>query len=158
MSGGDISREKPPRIDAEAEVVVIGAGACGLVAALRAKAAGAEVIVLERDASPLGSTSMSSGFVPAPATRFQHAIGVNDDTPELFVTDIMAKSKGTSRRDIAELAAENISPAIEWLADHAGYGMGSTRRFPLSGPFAPSHARSAGKDGRRARSAASGRR
>jgi fumarate reductase flavoprotein subunit len=120
MSEPAFSRDAPPRIDAEAEVVVIGAGACGLVAALRAKAAGAEVIVLERDASPSGSTSMSSGFVPAAGTRFQRAIGIDDDTPELFVADIMAKSKGSSRRDIAELAAENIGPAVEWLADHAG--------------------------------------
>jgi fumarate reductase flavoprotein subunit len=120
MGEATVSRDVPPRIDAEAEVVVIGAGACGLVTALRAKAAGAEVIVLERDASPSGSTSMSSGFVPAPATRFQHAIGIDDDTPELFVADIMTKSKGTSRRDIAKLAAENIGPAVEWLADHAG--------------------------------------
>lgn len=120
MGEGTVSREVPPRIDAEADVVVIGAGACGLVTALRAKAAGAEVIVLERDASPSGSTSMSSGFVPAPATRFQRAAGIDGDTPELFVADIMEKSKGLSRRDIAELAAENIGPAVEWLADHAG--------------------------------------
>ncbi|GAB4347250.1 MAG: FAD-dependent oxidoreductase [Oricola sp.] len=115
-----VSHGAPPRIDAEAEIVIIGAGACGLVAALRAKAAGAEVIVLERDASPSGSTSMSSGFVPAPATRFQRAAGIHDDTPARLVADIMEKSKGSSRRDIAELACENIGRAVEWLADHAG--------------------------------------
>jgi fumarate reductase flavoprotein subunit len=120
VSGSAISRGAPPRIDVEAEVVVIGAGACGLVAALRAKAEGAEVVVLERDASPSGSTSMSSGFVPAPATRFQCAAGVDDDTPDLFVADIMAKSGGLSHRNIAKLAVENIGPALEWLADHAG--------------------------------------
>ena len=59
MSCGQISLVVPGNIDVEADVVIIGAGACGLVAALRAKAAGAEVIVLERDASPSGSTSMS---------------------------------------------------------------------------------------------------
>ena len=91
MNSGHISREIPERIDAEADVVVIGAGACGLVAALRARAAGADVVVLERDASPAGSTSMSSGFVPAPATRFQQAIGVEDDTPDRFEADILSK-------------------------------------------------------------------
>jgi fumarate reductase flavoprotein subunit len=120
VSGGDISREKPDRIDAEADVVVIGAGACGLVAALRARAAGAEVIVLERDASPSGSTSMSSGFVPAPATRFQRDIGTEDDTPERFEADIMAKSKGKSAASLARLATQTIGPALEWLADAHG--------------------------------------
>lgn len=117
MSGGRISREIPDGIDAETDVVVIGAGACGLVAALRAKAAGAEVIILERDASPSGSTSMSSGFVPAPGTRFQRGIDVADDTPECFEADILTKSKGKSVAALARLASVSIGPALEWLAD-----------------------------------------
>lgn len=121
MAGtGTVVRQAPPRIDGEAEVVVIGAGACGLVAALRAHAAGAEVLVVERDPTPLGSTSMSSGFVPAPGTRFQRAIGVTDDTPERFVGDIQAKSHDQSMPELAGLAAGAIGPAVEWLADAAG--------------------------------------
>jgi len=120
MSGGQISRSVPKNIDAEADVVVIGAGACGLVAALRARATGAEVIVLERDASPSGSTSMSSGFVPAPATRFQRAIGVEDDTPRRFEDDILSKSKGKSAAALAWLASVSVGPALEWLADAHG--------------------------------------
>jgi fumarate reductase flavoprotein subunit len=120
MSGGLITRDMPERIDAEVDVVVIGAGACGLVAALRAKATGAEVMVLERDASPSGSTSMSSGFVPAPATRFQRAIGEEDDTPLRFEADILSKSKGKSAASLARLASVSIGPALEWLADAHG--------------------------------------
>jgi fumarate reductase flavoprotein subunit len=110
----------PERIDASADVVVVGGGACGLVAALRASAGGAEVVVLERDATPSGSTSMSSGFVPAPATMFQRKAGIADDTPERFVADIMAKSKGRAVPHLAELAARNIGPALEWLAEAHG--------------------------------------
>lgn len=117
---GRVVSGRPDRVDAEAQVVVIGGGACGLTAALRARAAGADVLVLERDGSPSGSTSMSSGFVPAPATRFQRAAGITDDTAELFLADIMAKSKCRSREDLARLAAASIGPAVEWLGDHAG--------------------------------------
>src|SRR5690242_16584829 len=105
MESGVVSRDPPPRIDVLADVVVIGAGACGLTAALRAKDTGAEVLVLERDASPSGSTSMSSGFVPAPATSFQRAMGIEDDTPERFEADILAKSHGTSQPRLARLAS-----------------------------------------------------
>lgn len=112
-----VCSEPPPRIDAAADVVIVGAGACGLVAALRAHAAGADVIVLERDASPSGSTSMSSGFVPAPATRFQRAIGVTDDTPEGLEADILAKSHGNSVSHLARLASRTIGPALEWLGE-----------------------------------------
>jgi len=107
----------PERIDASADVVVVGAGACGLVAALRASAAGADVIVVERDVAPSGSTAMSSGFVPAPATTFQRKAGISDDTPERFVADMMAKSKGRAVPHLAELAGRNVGPALEWLAE-----------------------------------------
>ena len=64
----------PARWDVTTDVVVIGGGACGIVAGLRALEAGADVLVLERDAVSSGSTALSSGFVPAPGTRFQRAI------------------------------------------------------------------------------------
>ncbi len=112
-----VLHQPPPHLDVETEVLVIGGGACGLVAALRAVASGAEVIVAERDASPAGSTSMSSGFVPAPATRYQRAVGVDDDTPERFEADLTAKSKGFCDARLARLAAANIGPALEWLGE-----------------------------------------
>ena len=111
-----ISKETP-QIDFTADVVIIGAGASGLTAALAAAEKGVEVIVLERDTSPSGSTSMSSGFVPAPGTRFQQAIGVTDDTPDLFCADMMAKSYGKSDKRLTHLAATTIGQAMEWLAD-----------------------------------------
>jgi len=120
MTTDIITSLSPPRIDASADIAVIGAGACGLVTALRARFAGADVIVVERDASPLGSTSMSSGFVPAAGTRFQRAIGIEDDTPELLAKDIMAKSKTKSVPHLVELACETIGPALEWLSDEHG--------------------------------------
>ena len=50
--------------DFEMPVVVIGAGACGLVAALAAHDAGQEVMILERDDNPQGSTSLSARIDP----------------------------------------------------------------------------------------------
>lgn len=119
MSAPEVLLGPPPAPDLAAEVVVVGAGACGLTAALRAAAEGAEVVVIERDASPSGSTSMSSGFVPAPGTRAQKAAGVDDD-PERFLADLMAKSHGTSDPALARLAAGTIGPAVDWLERAAG--------------------------------------
>ena len=58
------------RTEAGAPVVIVGGGACGLVAALAARDAGVEVIVLERDRTPSGSTALSSGLIPAAGTTF----------------------------------------------------------------------------------------
>jgi fumarate reductase flavoprotein subunit len=97
-------------------VLIIGAGACGLTAALAAHDAGAEVMVLERDRSPSGSTALSSGFIPAAGTRFQRAKGI-EDRPALLVADLMAKNKGRSNRRVTARVAERAGPALEWLAD-----------------------------------------
>ncbi len=100
-----------------APVLVIGAGACGLVAALAARAAGQEVVVLERDRAPTGSTALASGFIPAAATRWQRAIGIDDDSPARFAADIVAKAKHRGDPAAAACLAAAIGPTLEWLAD-----------------------------------------
>ena len=77
MNAPAIRRTLPDQVDIETDVLVIGAGACGLVASLAAHDGGADVVVVERDTSPSGSTSMSSGFIPAPATKAQRSVGAS---------------------------------------------------------------------------------
>ena len=96
-------------------VVIVGAGACGLTAALAARDAGADVLVLERDASPSGSTALSSGFVPAAFTRFQAAVGV-EDSPQRMFDDIQRKNGGQADARLVKAICAASGPAIEWLA------------------------------------------
>lgn len=100
-------------------VLVIGAGAAGLTAALSAQEAGAEVLLLERDAVPRGSTALSAGLIPAPGTRWQRAAGETDD-PARFAADIMAKAGGEPDPALVGLVTREIGPALEWLADRHG--------------------------------------
>ena len=72
---------------ASAPLVIVGAGAAGLCAALAACEAGAEVAVLERDAVPRGSTALSAGLIPAAGTRWQLALGIRDSAA-LFAADL----------------------------------------------------------------------
>ena len=44
----------PPQFASSVPVLIIGAGACGLTAALTLKGAGVDCVVLERDAVPQG--------------------------------------------------------------------------------------------------------
>jgi fumarate reductase flavoprotein subunit len=99
-------------------VVIIGGGACGLTAALAARDAGADVLVLERDPGPRGTTAMSTGLVPAAGTSDQQAAGISD-SPEIMAADIIAKAKGGDSAVIARLARESAA-TVEWLRARHG--------------------------------------
>lgn len=100
-------------------VLIIGGGAAGLTAALAARGAGAEVMVLERDAVPRGSTALSSGLVPAAGTCFQAAKGIAD-TPQLFAGDIQAKAKGLAEPRLVATLTSTIGATLEWLTNAHG--------------------------------------
>ncbi|MBK5927713.1 FAD-dependent oxidoreductase [Rhodobaculum claviforme] len=106
----------PGPTDVRVQTLIVGAGAAGLVAALAASEAGQEVLVLERDAVPAGSTALSAGLVPAAGTRFQAAAGIDDDAAR-FAADIQRKAHGTNDPGLVALMARNAAPALEWLAD-----------------------------------------
>jgi fumarate reductase flavoprotein subunit len=106
-------------MSAAVPVAIVGACACGLVAALTLKDAGVECVLLERDRLPAGSTALSSGFIPAPGTRWQKARGV-EDSPERFAADIRRKNHGGADATVVNAACIAIGPTLEWLADRHG--------------------------------------
>jgi len=75
----------PAKWDLEADVVVLGAGAVGLVAAARAAKAGASVLVLDANYDIGGHAIISGGNVPlGGGTSFQKKYGIADDPETLF--------------------------------------------------------------------------
>lgn len=120
------------RFDLTVDVLVIGAGAAGMTAALAAAETGAEVLVLECDPVPLGSTSMSSGFVPAAGTAAQARQGIADSA-EIFAEDIQAKAGGQAVPDLVDLATREIAPALDWLEARHGIAWEVLDRFLYPG-------------------------
>jgi fumarate reductase flavoprotein subunit len=100
-----------------APVAIVGAGACGLTAALHLRDAGVECVLLERDASPQGSTALSSGFIPATGTAVQRAAGVEDSAAQ-FAHDIQAKAKGHAAPHLVQAYTQAIAPALARLETH----------------------------------------
>lgn len=123
----------PPANTPQVPVAIVGAGACGLVAAITLRDAGVDCVVLERDARPAGSTALSSGFIPAPGTCAQREAGV-DDSPALFVRDIQAKAHGTAAAHLVEAFATQIGPALDALQMRHGIGF-----IVLDGFLYPGH-------------------
>ncbi|MEE2720414.1 MAG: FAD-dependent oxidoreductase [Pseudomonadota bacterium] len=60
------------------DVAVVGTGAAGLSAALKARSLGASVLVVEKGAVAGGTTAMSGGCIWAPQHHYQAQMGVTD--------------------------------------------------------------------------------
>lgn len=119
-----VLRAQGKKFETEVPVLIVGAGACGCVAALAANERGADVLILERDAKPSGNTSLSGGQIPAAGTKLQKAAGLLDDTPEILYQDIIAKAHGQCDLELARHIAHESARTIDWLVDRY--------RMPLS--------------------------
>jgi fumarate reductase flavoprotein subunit len=104
-------------------LVVVGAGACGMIAALAAARRQVRVLLLEKGREPAGNTVRSTGLIPAAGTRFQREAGILEDTPELMAKDIFKKNNYESDPALTHLLCEESAGLIEWLADEAGCEM-----------------------------------
>ena len=121
MNGPRVRRaERMPAGAPAVPVAIVGAGACGLTAALTLREAGVDCVLLERDATPQGSTALSSGFIPAAGTAAQRAAGVRDDSATRFATDIQAKAHGSAAPHLVAAYTEAIAPALDRLQQRHG--------------------------------------
>src|SRR5438105_10616444 len=121
----------------QTQVLVIGAGACGTIAALAAKEHGAEVFIVEREAKPSGSTSRSSGQIPAAGTKLQRAAGLLDDTPDLLYQDILAKAHGECDHAVARVIADEAKNTVEWLVEQQKVPLTCILNFQYPGHSRP---------------------
>src|SRR5215204_4551060 len=113
----------------ETSLVVVGAGACGMVAALAAAKRGTRTLLLEKGTEIGGNTARSTGLIPAAGTRFQHEGGVFDDSPRLMAQDIL----GENDPALTHLLCEESGPLVEWLVDEVGCEMVCYRDFLYPG-------------------------
>lgn len=103
-------------MERDVDVVVVGAGGCGLTAAIAAAEAGASVALLEKESRAGGNTWLSTGSVPAANSRFQREASVDDD-PETMAVDLIRKSGPHEAEDTVRLLARESASLVEWLVD-----------------------------------------
>ncbi|GAA0636182.1 hypothetical protein GCM10009547_45540 [Sporichthya brevicatena] len=100
----------------EVDVVVVGTGAAGLCAALEAADAGADVLLVESESMPGGSTNLSGGIIMAADTSVQRRCGLTDSAEALY-RDYSNLNQGAIEPGIVRHLAENSGPAVEWLQE-----------------------------------------
>lgn len=102
----------------DTDVVVAGAGAAGLAAAISAADGGATVALLEASQTfRTGSnTSMSTSMIPIGGSRWQDAAGIDDSKDRLY-DDIVAKTHGSADRVVARALVEVGAELADFLVE-----------------------------------------
>ena len=101
------------------DVVVVGGGGSGLAAAIQARVAGREVVLLEKNDKLGGSTAWSIGSITSTGTPHQLRSGIQDrpqdhyeDMP-LFAGDLASRDNDELRR----ILCNEVPDAFRWLLD-----------------------------------------
>ena len=120
------AQEVPNQWDKEADVVIIGAGAVGLPAAIEAVQTGASVIVVEANFDIGGHAIVSGGNVPlGGGTSAQKKHGIVD-SPDLIFSDLtdwsIVQPNGFpdyryNDKELVRAFADHNAPTFEWLID-----------------------------------------
>ena len=109
----------PKKWDMDSDVVVIGFGGAGACAALEAARAGASVLLLEKTATPGGSTTLSGGIIYATETKLQRSVGIEDTKEEMFKY-LMAGGQGRANPELVRTVVDMSSQNIDWVASMGG--------------------------------------
>ena len=101
----------------EYDVVVLGTGAAGLTAAVRAAADGARVALFERADQVGGTSAWSGGVAWLPNNRHEVEAGFVDSVQDVL-TYLMSLSHGLIERPMIEAFARTAPEVVDWLEQH----------------------------------------
>ncbi|MEJ7929329.1 FAD-dependent oxidoreductase [Ramlibacter sp. AN1015] len=122
--------------DADFDVVVVGGGGAGLAAAIEARVAGAQVLLLEKNPALGGSTAWSIGSITSTGTPHQKRKGIVD-SPQAHWEDMPGFAGDLAPRDNAALRrilCDEIPGTFQWLLDAGVRFMGPMPEPPHRQP------------------------
>lgn len=128
--------KKKRRWDSEVDVVVVGTGAAGMVAALAAHAEGASVVVLEKSRLVGGTTAVSGGVVWAPNNHHMKEVGIADARDEA-VGYVRRLTDGRSTDALVERFVDAAPKMIEWVEQQTPLRFKALGHYPDYHPEFP---------------------
>ncbi len=104
----------PAELQDTYDMIIVGAGGAGMAAAIQAKDAGANPVILEKMPIAGGNTLKSSAGMNASETKFQEAEGI-EDSNDLFFEETLAGGSGTNDQELLRYFVDHSAAAIDWL-------------------------------------------
>ena len=102
------------------DVVVIGAGGAGFSAAITAKNAGANVVLLEKMPAVGGNSLISGAEMNVAKNWVQPKLGITDDSPELHAEDTFKGGDGKGDMKVINVMTHQALDAAKWCRDYLG--------------------------------------
>ena len=102
------------------DVVVIGAGGAGFSAAITARNAGANVVLLEKMPAVGGNSLISGAEMNVARNWVQPKLGINDDSPELHAQDTFKGGDGKGDMKVINVMTHQALDAAKWCRDYLG--------------------------------------
>ena len=119
----------------EADVIVVGGGLTGMVAAVRAADMGATVILFEQSGSLGGASKVAGGYVSGSNTELQAEFGI-EDSNELFFEDLARiGGEGNNNPELAWVHVQRSGEMVNYIRNVMGVDIGE----PGFGAYTPTN-------------------
>ena len=115
------------------DVVVVGAGGAGFSAAITAKNAGANVVLLEKMPAVGGNSLISGAEMNVAKNWVQPKLGINDDSPELHAQDTFKGGDKKGDMKVINVMTHNALDAAKWCKDYIGVNFEPDNLFFFGG-------------------------
>lgn len=118
------------------DIIVVGGGGTGLMAAYSAACAGAKVLLVEKSQELGGTTGLSVGTICATSTRLQKEAGISDNPDSHFVDmeKFMGERKDRDNPALRRVLVDEVPETIRLLEELGVTFMGPLPEPPHSQP------------------------
>ena len=106
----------PTKWDKEFDIIVIGSGFAGLAAAITAKEAGQDVVILDKMPVNGGNSIINGGLLAAVNSKLQAKEGIKDSV-DLYVSDLLKAGRGLNHVELIKIVATQGADLPEWTAE-----------------------------------------
>lgn len=112
-----------------ADIAIVGAGAAGQTAAIRASQLGKKIILLEKMPFAGGAAAVNGGTVVIQGSKIQKDAGVKDDSPEIMTEDYIKNGHGLNDKRMLDLYVHNVGSMIDWATTDGGMQLNTKAGF-----------------------------